>query len=63
MEPGAHLQPYFGQPSAKFRPYLGAGVTYTWFGNINSAAPPPPVKSTLLRRLAPHSGADNRVAQ
>lgn len=30
---------YFGQPNARFRPYLGAGVTYTWFSNIKLSSP------------------------
>ncbi|MBK1823738.1 OmpW/AlkL family protein [Burkholderia orbicola] len=30
---------YFGQPNARFRPYLGAGVTYTWFSNIKLSNP------------------------
>ncbi|WP_206957758.1 OmpW/AlkL family protein [Trinickia acidisoli] len=25
---------HFGEPNARLRPYLGAGVTYTWFSNV-----------------------------
>lgn len=32
--PAILAQYHFGQPSARFRPYLGAGVTYAWFNNI-----------------------------
>lgn len=30
---------YFGEPNARFRPYLGAGVTYTWFSNVKLSHP------------------------
>lgn len=32
--PAAILQYYFGQPTAKFRPFLGMGVSYNWFSDI-----------------------------
>jgi outer membrane protein len=25
---------HFGEPNSRLRPYLGAGITYTWFSNI-----------------------------
>jgi outer membrane protein len=32
--PAILAQYHFGEPSARFRPYLGAGVTYVWFNNV-----------------------------
>jgi outer membrane protein len=32
--PAAILQYYFGQPNAKFRPFVGIGASYNWFSDI-----------------------------
>jgi outer membrane protein len=32
--PAAILQYYFGKPTARFRPFLGVGVSYNWFSDI-----------------------------
>jgi outer membrane protein len=32
--PAIMMSYYFGEPNARFRPYLSAGATYTWFSNV-----------------------------
>ncbi len=32
--PAAILQYYFGQPTSKFRPFVGLGVSYNWFSDV-----------------------------
>lgn len=51
---------YFNQPEAKFRPYVGAGVTYAWFtdakitnGAFESQALGGPTTATTDRSWAP----------
>jgi outer membrane protein len=37
--PALLAQYHFGEPSARFRPYVGAGVSYVWFSNVQLSAP------------------------
>ncbi|TFE36522.1 OmpW family protein [Paraburkholderia dipogonis] len=37
--PAIIMNYYFGEPNARFRPYLGAGATYTWFSNVKLSNP------------------------
>lgn len=37
--PALIAQYHFGEPSARLRPYVGAGVSYVWFNNIQLSAP------------------------
>jgi outer membrane protein len=34
VEPAVLLQYYFGAATAKFRPFLGLGVSYNWFSDL-----------------------------
>lgn len=37
--PAAQLQYHFGEPSARVRPYLGAGLAYVWYRDIELSRP------------------------
>ncbi|MEX3952920.1 OmpW family protein [Paraburkholderia sp. EG287B] len=37
--PAILAQYHFGEPTARLRPYVGAGVTYVWFKNIELNSP------------------------
>jgi outer membrane protein len=36
--PAIMMSYYFGEPNARFRPYLSAGATYTWFSDVKTSA-------------------------
>ncbi|WP_233809269.1 OmpW/AlkL family protein [Paraburkholderia sp. HP33-1] len=37
--PALLAQYHFGEPSARLRPYVGAGVSYVWFNSVQLSAP------------------------
>ncbi|MEC5406473.1 OmpW family outer membrane protein [Paraburkholderia sp. MPAMCS5] len=37
--PAIQAEYHFGEPSARLRPYIGAGVSYVWFGNTKLSQP------------------------
>ncbi|RQR24585.1 OmpW/AlkL family protein [Burkholderia sp. Bp9142] len=39
FSPAIQAQYHFGEPSARLRPYVGAGIAYVWFRAINLSGP------------------------
>jgi outer membrane protein len=52
---------YFGQPGDKWRPYVGAGINYTYFADVSSPYPSTDLKMSDSWGLAVQAGVNYQI--